>query len=61
MTKYKCYSKADPSKEAISTITAENSESAVKFFAAQKKLDVNKFLLIFSVSEWEQKNTSKTS
>lgn len=61
MTKYKCYSKADPLKEAISTITVEDLKSAVKFFAAQKKLDVNKFLLIFSVSEWEQKNTSKTS
>ena len=57
MKKYKCFSISDSDQEAVSIIEAEDLDHAVNYFAAEKKLEVEKFVRIFSVSEWEQKNS----
>ena len=57
MKKYKCYIISDTSQEAVSIVEAANQEAALSYFAAEKKLEVEKFVRIFSVSEWEQKNS----
>lgn len=57
MKKYKCYITSDTSQEAVSIVEAVNPEAALNYFAAEKKLEVEKFVRIFSVSEWEQKNS----
>lgn len=57
MKKYKCYITSDTSQEAVSIVEAVNPEAALNYFAAEKKLEVEKFVRLFSVSEWEQKNS----
>ena len=54
MGNYKCFSKADPSQEAIAITKAKDLDDAVFYFAAQKKLLIEDFLRIFSVSELER-------
>ena len=61
MKKFKCFSKSDTNQEAIAVAQANNLQAAQHYFAAQKKLPIEDFLHIFSVSEWKQKNTSETS
>jgi hypothetical protein len=57
MQKFKCYNTSDINQETVSIVEAENIHAAINYFAAQKKLSVENFLRIFSVSEWKQKNT----
>lgn len=57
MKKFKCYVTSDTNQETVSMVEAVNLEAATKYFAAQKQLEVLRFLTIFSVSEWKQKNT----
>jgi len=57
MQKFKCYNTSDINQETVSIVEAENIHAAINYFAAQKKLPIEKFLRIFSVSEWEQKNS----
>ena len=57
MKKFKCYVASDKNRETVSVVEAVNLEAATKYFAAQKQLEVSGFLSIFSVSEWDQKNT----
>lgn len=57
MRKFKCYVTSDTNQETVSMVEAVNLEAATKYFAAQKQLEVLRFLTIFSVSEWKQKNT----
>ena len=57
MKKYKCYNTSDINQETVSVVEAENIHAAINYFAAQKQLEVSRFLTIFSVSEWKQKNT----
>lgn len=57
MKKFKCYTASDSNQETISVVEAENTHAAINYFAAQKKLSVENFLRIFSVSEWKPKNT----
>jgi len=54
MSKFKCYNKSDSSQEVISVIDAKDLDDAVFYFAAQKKLPIEDFLRIFSVSELER-------
>ena len=61
MKKFKCWLKAGTNQEAIAVAQANNLQAAQHYFAAQKKLPMEDFLRIFSVSEWKQKNTSETS
>ena len=61
MKKYKCYITSDTNQEAVSVVEAVDSTAALNYFALEKKLEVEQFVRIFSISEWEQKNTSKTS
>ena len=56
MRKYKCYNTSDTNQETVSVVEAENTHAAINYFAAQKKLPIENFLRIFSVSEWKQKN-----
>lgn len=51
MSKFKSFSVNDPSKEAISKTEARTLEEAVDFFVAEKKLDKESFLRIFSVEQ----------
>jgi hypothetical protein len=57
MEKFKCYNTSDTNQETVSIVEAEDINAAINYFAAQKKLSVENFLRIFSVSEWKQKNT----
>jgi hypothetical protein len=57
MHKFKCYNNSDTNQEPMSVVEAKNIHAAISYFAAQKKLPIEKFLRIFSVSEWKQKNT----
>ena len=57
MNKYKCHTASDTNQETISVVEAKNIHSAINYFAAQKKLSVENFLRIFSVVEWDRKNT----
>ena len=61
MKKYKCYITSDTNQEAVSVVEAVDSTAALNYFASEKKLEVKQFVRIFSISEWEQENTSKTS
>ena len=61
MKKYKCYITSDVNQETVSIVEADDAASALKYFSAEKKLEVEQFVRIFSISEWEQRNTSKTS
>jgi hypothetical protein len=53
MSKFKSFSANDPSKEAISKTEASNLEEAINFFVAEKKLDRESFLRIFSVEQYK--------
>ena len=57
MNKYKCHTASDNTQETVSVVEAKNIHSAINYFAAQKKLSVENFLRIFSVVEWDRKNT----
>lgn len=57
MNKYKCHTASDTNQETVSVVEAKNIHSAINYFAAQKKLSVENFLRIFSVSKWDRKNT----
>jgi len=57
MQKFKCYNTSDINQEPVSVIEADNLKSAINYFAAQKQLEVSQFLSIFSVGEWDQRNT----
>lgn len=57
MEKFKCYITSDINQETVSVVEAVDKEAATEYFAAQKQLEVPRFLTIFSVSEWKQKNT----
>ena len=57
MKKFKCFTKSDTNQEAIAIVEAVDQTAAAKYFAAQKKLEVSKFLSIFSISECRPKNT----
>ena len=61
MKKYKCYITSDTNQEAVSVVEAVDSTAALNYFTSEKKLEVEQFVRIFSISEWEQENTSKTS
>ena len=61
MKKFKCFTKSGTNQEAIAVAQANNIQAAQHYFAAQKKLPIEDFLHIFSVSEWKQKSTSETS
>ena len=54
MNKFKCYSKSDPSQEAISVGKAKDLDDAIFYFASLKKLPIEDFLRIFDVSEIER-------
>ena len=57
MKKFKCFTKSDINQEAIAIVEAVDQTAAAEYFAAQKKLEVSKFLSIFSISECHPKNT----
>lgn len=57
MKKFKCYTSSDTNQEAVAVVEAEDKQAAINYLAAQKKLPIENFLRIFSVSEWKQKNT----
>jgi hypothetical protein len=54
MKKFKCFSKSDTNQEAIAVAEADNLQAAQHYFAAQKKLPIEDFLRIFSISKIEQ-------
>ena len=54
MSEYKCYIKSDPSQEAIAVVKAEGINEAIIYFATQKKLLMEDFVRIFSVSKIER-------
>ena len=57
MKKYKCYITSDTNQEAVSVVEAVDSTAALNYFTSEKKLEVEQFVRIFSISEWEQENT----
>ena len=57
MKSYKCYNTSDTNQETVSVVEAENIHAAISYFAAQKKLSIEDFLRIFSVSAWTRKST----
>ena len=54
MSKFKCFSKSDSSQEAIAVVNAKDMNEAIIYFAAQKKLPIEDFIRIFSVSKLER-------
>ena len=54
MSKFKCFIKSDSNQEAIAVTDAKDLDDAIFYFAAQKKLPIEDFLRIFSVSELER-------
>lgn len=51
MKTYVYYSKADTTKETISSVQANDITSAAKKFAGIKRLSINEFTKLFEVEE----------
>ena len=54
MKKYKYYSRLDESKESIGVVKAESTNEAILKAAERKKLNYQKFIMLFEIEEIDE-------